>query len=355
VRFAEEMAKAGMIKVTNDILRQVDREAFKEELQASEEMPTITDEDMAEDAVDMEEGEDTEPLLSSGEIMRLGLGGEEQINIRKNAEKVVRTKKSWSSGMETMEEKLSKSVIKLMPEEILVVSNERKHAEAIGRIWDALPGWPLDLTVPDPEDGEHWDFSRQCKRDKAEKMIRDKRALLLIGSSTASCKNLLRKNEAKDTWEFAQNVEENRTHLRFCAKLYKMQMEQGMYFLHESDKNDVNENDQTIKNLTADPRITTIVGEMNQVRAHKNVRLKNSRKMFMTNAIVIARRVAKRVYGAVRHVKLHTGSSKGSALYDDEFCADVLRGLHDQMIWDGRISKTGAGCVCAFEGGDAKE
>ena len=35
--------------------------------------------------------------------------------------------------------------------------------------------------------------------------------------------------------------------------------------------------------------------------------------------------------------------------------ADIIRGLHDQMIWDGRISKTGAGCVCAFEEGDAKE
>ena len=49
-------------------------------------------------------------------------------------------------------------------------------------MWDLLPGWSLDLTVSDPDDGEPWDFNKQEKRDKAESIINGKKALLFIGS-----------------------------------------------------------------------------------------------------------------------------------------------------------------------------
>lgn len=34
-----------------------------------------------------------------------------------------------------------------------------------------LPGFALDLTVLDPDDGQAWDFSRKSKRDKAVRMV----------------------------------------------------------------------------------------------------------------------------------------------------------------------------------------
>ena len=44
------------------------------------------------------------------------------------------------------------------------------------------PGFALDLTVLDPDDGMPWDFTLKSKRDKArQKVIREK-PILLVGS-----------------------------------------------------------------------------------------------------------------------------------------------------------------------------
>ena len=48
------------------------------------------------------------------------------------------------------------------------------RVNAIAEMWKLLPGWSLDLTSVDPEDGRPWDFSKQDKRDKAERMVKDK-------------------------------------------------------------------------------------------------------------------------------------------------------------------------------------
>ena len=45
-----------------------------------------------------------------------------------------------------------------------------------------VPGLSLDLTTVDPEDNCPWDFNVQAKRDKAERLIKGKRAVLLVVS-----------------------------------------------------------------------------------------------------------------------------------------------------------------------------
>ena len=45
-----------------------------------------------------------------------------------------------------------------------------------------VPGFALDLTVNDPEDGTPWEFSRPEKRDKARRMVRGQKPYVLIGS-----------------------------------------------------------------------------------------------------------------------------------------------------------------------------
>ena len=41
------------------------------------------------------------------------------------------------------------------------------------------PGLALDLTVPD-ENGDAWDFSRPCMREKAEQLLDEQKPLLLV-------------------------------------------------------------------------------------------------------------------------------------------------------------------------------
>ena len=45
-----------------------------------------------------------------------------------------------------------------------------------------LPGFALDLTVLDPDDGMPWDFSIASKRDKARTLSREQQPYMLIGS-----------------------------------------------------------------------------------------------------------------------------------------------------------------------------
>ena len=51
-----------------------------------------------------------------------------------------------------------------------------------GRYRNLAPGFAFDLTIVDPDDGEPWDFCSQSKRDKARRLIREQRPILLIGS-----------------------------------------------------------------------------------------------------------------------------------------------------------------------------
>ena len=44
------------------------------------------------------------------------------------------------------------------------------------------PGFALDLTVNDPVDDKPWDFTDPAKRERARKLRRDTKPMLLIGS-----------------------------------------------------------------------------------------------------------------------------------------------------------------------------
>ena len=98
-----------------------------------------------------------------------------------------------------------------------------------------IPGLPLDLTTNDPDDGQPWDFNVKEKRNKALDMVLNKEALLVIGSPMCKAFSQLQnwnwnrmKPETKD-----KMIKEGREHLKFCMLLYRIQVDNGMYFLHE--------------------------------------------------------------------------------------------------------------------------
>ena len=85
-----------------------------------------------------------------------------------------------------------------------------------------IPGLALDLSTLDPEDGQPWDFKNEDKRRKAEEMVRDKRALLVIGSPMCTTfSRLQHMNFSRMTQEQVKEVQEHgRKHLEFCITLY---------------------------------------------------------------------------------------------------------------------------------------
>ena len=58
------------------------------------------------------------------------------------------------------------------------------------RYRNLAPGFALDLTVVDSDDGKPWDFSVKEKRDKVRRMQKEQRPILLIGSPTVSYTHL---------------------------------------------------------------------------------------------------------------------------------------------------------------------
>jgi hypothetical protein len=74
----------------------------------------------------------------------------------------------------------------------------------------------------------------------------------------------------------------------------------------------------------------------------------------MTNAIMIAERLNKVCDKTHKHVQLIGGRAKKTQVYPDELCAQVLRGLLDQVRYDGRMRDTAIGCVFAVEEGETE-
>ena len=65
------------------------------------------------------------------------------------------------------------------------------------------PGFALDLTVIDPDDGKPWDFDTKEKRDKAFAKVKEEKPKLLIGSPMCTPFSLLQ-NLSKDKGDLEQ-------------------------------------------------------------------------------------------------------------------------------------------------------
>ena len=96
-------------------------------------------------------------------------------------------------------------------------------------------GSSLDFTAPGP-DGYIWDFSKHECRQKAFAKIRECRPCMIIGSPEctpfSSIQNFdMRTPGGKEKVERAR--EEGTKHLEFCGNIYMLQVEAGIYFIHE--------------------------------------------------------------------------------------------------------------------------
>lgn len=92
----------------------------------------------------------------------------------------------------------------------------------------------IDFTVAD-EQGVLWNFDRVDVRNKAFRMIVEKKPYLLIGCSMGRASNVEdKRGGGRRSFEGRKQDEESaEVHLKFIAQLYRLQHRQGRYFLHE--------------------------------------------------------------------------------------------------------------------------
>ena len=127
-----------------------------------------------------------------------------------------------------------------------------------------MPGLSLDLSGNDPDDGRPWDFNDKRKRDKAMDMVLGKRALLLVGSPMCKAFSRLQNWNFKrmDPEKRNRIIEEGRRHLRFCMMLYKIQIENGMYFLHEHPYSATSWKEPVVQEVMGIPGVKVVKGDM---------------------------------------------------------------------------------------------
>ena len=97
------------------------------------------------------------------------------------------------------------------------------------------PGCALDLTKNDPGDGKPWDFTKPDKRARAVKLLSEDKPFVLVGSPPCTPFSVLFRSSASrmDPIKRHKAIENEILHLNFCCALYKIQIEEGRYFLHD--------------------------------------------------------------------------------------------------------------------------
>ena len=98
----------------------------------------------------------------------------------------------------------------------------------------AMPGYASDLTTAD-ENGIPWEFDVKERRDEAMRRIREQKPVLLIGSPMCTAFSAWQhlNNAKKDPEDVLKEYAKAMVHMQFSCELYKMQADEGRYFLHE--------------------------------------------------------------------------------------------------------------------------
>ena len=116
-----------------------------------------------------------------------------------------------------------------------------------------------------------WDFDKGEDRRRAIKVILKTRPKLPIGSPPCTSFSLLQElNKAihanDEVWmnKFRLRLEQAKRHIRFCIKLYKLQMYLGGYWLHEHPWSAKSWEMPEMEDLLNDPRTITVRTDMCQ-------------------------------------------------------------------------------------------
>jgi hypothetical protein len=90
-------------------------------------------------------------------IMRTATGVHQRDRLERLNHLAGRKRHTWEDDVNKMNEILGEEENR----GIIIDSHSAPRIGAIAGMWDLLPGWSLDLTVNDPDDGEPWDFNMQ--------------------------------------------------------------------------------------------------------------------------------------------------------------------------------------------------
>ena len=150
-------------------------------------------------------------------------------------------------------------------------------------------------------------------------------------------------------------IEHGTKHLEFCMRLYKLQHEQGLYFLHEHPEKATSWTNPVVEEVMRLKGVRKVIGHMcafGMVQEDElGEGLIKKPTAFMSNCEGVLKRLNKKCSNDHRHILLVGGRARRAQVYPDELCREILLGLMDQMRLDGRIEPGLLGMICPTEEG----
>ena len=137
----------------------------------------------------------------------------------------------------------------------------------------------------------------------------------------------------------AEMRKKEKVHLRFCVQLYRHQMAQGRYFLHEHPQSAASWKEQCMEELMRSPLVLKATLHQCQFGLtstdEMGLGLVKKPTTMLTNSVEVHRQMDRQcVPGSHRHVHLMSGRAKAAQKYPPELCRAVYRGVVQQMEMD---------------------
>ena len=215
------------------------------------------------------------------------------------------------------------------------------------------PGFSVDLSTKKPilgKENEYWDLNRAEDRKDLNYLIEKEQPFLLTGSPRCDpfsvLQNISKHRERGPDHELRRRQGEE--HLDYSVELYKKQMDDGRYFLHEHPAGADSWDRDSVVGLQNLDGVYTVSGPMCCWNMAIGSSKKGRGKVYkMTRWITNSREIAKvldkyctnRRGGPIhRHVPLVGGIARLCEAYPLELVDAVLEGLKKQMLSDRAIS-----------------
>ena len=121
----------------------------------------------------------------------------------------------------------------------------------------------LDLRTNKPS-GEAWNFLLRADRREAQELVNKLRPDWILGAPPCTAFSIWNhginyKRMSKDKVE--KLISDGLVHLKFMCRLYKSQIEQGRYFLHEHPASALSWKVREMEILVAHPLVNSVVGD----------------------------------------------------------------------------------------------
>lgn len=126
-----------------------------------------------------------------------------------------------------------------------------------------IGGWSFDLTTTD-EYGVPWDFSIRERREEAWKRITRDQLYMVIGSPPCTAWSQIQDYNWPTMSESQQKAikDKARIHLKFCAQIYKYQLDNGRYFLHEHPRGAISWLEPLVTSIMNEHRVVCVEADV---------------------------------------------------------------------------------------------